>query len=97
MVNIPQTIHKMPLSIERRVEPAYCYTLENEEEKPNETLFKDIQTFLEKGKYPPHTTVRQQWAIKSLVASIVHKRGKAIQKKLAVCTFYASTPKKQRE
>lgn len=59
MVNIPETIHLMPLCIERRAELAHCYDLntdlETSKEKP---WYFNIKTFLESKTYPPEYTAR---------------------------------------
>ena len=71
MVCIPTDTIRMPLTIERRYEPAYVHALDDEQEsqeEDEEPWYTDIFNYVTKGEYPPNTDKRARRDLRLLAS-----------------------------
>ena len=72
MVNIPDEMPSMDLTIERRDQPAYCNYISDIEDGVDSTpWFQDILNFKLTGEYPPNTQPRAKRVLRLLSAQYV--------------------------
>ncbi|KNA18363.1 hypothetical protein SOVF_071580, partial [Spinacia oleracea] len=75
MINIPNGMAEMPLTIETRQEAAYVHAIDDVEQDGDEPWFKDIQRYLQNSEYPPHFSSKNQRALRLQPANFVKEGG----------------------
>ncbi|XP_075654950.1 uncharacterized protein LOC142625134 [Castanea sativa] len=67
MMNGPKEDETRPIVVEQKEEPAYCMTIEEDEEKNGEGIwYLDILQYLKDGTYPPSADKNDQLTIRNL-------------------------------
>ncbi|XP_056698058.1 uncharacterized protein [Spinacia oleracea] len=64
MINIPNGMAKMPLTIEMRQEAAYVHHIDDVEPDKDEPWFTYIQRYQQKSEYPLHLSSKSQRALR---------------------------------
>jgi len=80
MINIPKSLTRMPLVIERREAPAHVYALDDGEpnstqDEDGEPWYSQILKFLQDGEYPPHASKKAKRALQRLSSQYLIQGG----------------------
>lgn len=63
MINIPEGMTELPLTIETRAEPAYVMAVEDADPEDNEPWYIDILKYLKNTEYPPNLSAKEKRAL----------------------------------
>ena len=72
MMDEPKEVKARPIVLEQKEEPAYCMTIEEDEEKNGEgEWYSDILQYLKDGTYPPSVDKNDQLTIQRLSTNYI--------------------------
>ncbi|XP_056695276.1 uncharacterized protein [Spinacia oleracea] len=75
MINIPNGMDEMPLSIETRQEAAYVHAIDDVEPDEHGPWFSDILRYLQTSEYPPHFSRKNQRGLRLQSTNFVLEGG----------------------